>query len=156
MALEEQMKAPPEQKQESLTDDEENDLKIATLFAEKLIDEGGIDVVDQAIKESSDPGQVIGQFLMQLASQLGENLPEEMKLSPRIFFAEGGWVEQVSDYLQETYKIDRKIMDRAEIYIATSADKMKQGAAQQTVEGQPPAGGPVPAVPEQAPQGGMV
>lgn len=149
MALEEQMKAPQEQQQERLSDDEENDLKIAVLFAEKLIDEGGIDVIDQAVKESSDPGQVIGQFMMQMASQLGEKLPEDMKLSPRIFFAKGGWVEQVSDYLQETYKIDRKIMDRAEIFIASTADKMKQGADQQAVQGQPPSGGPAPAVPQQ-------
>lgn len=150
MALEEQMKqkeAP--QKEERLTDDEENDLKIAVLFAEKLIDEGGIDVIDQAVKESSDPSQVIGQFMMQMASQMQEQLPEDMKLSPRIFFAVGGWVEQVSDYLQDEYKIPRKVMDRAEIFIATAAQKMSQGAQQQAANGQPPAGGPTPAVPQQ-------
>lgn len=155
MALEEQMKqegAP--QQGERLTDEEEVDLKIAVLFAKKLIDEGGIDVIDQAVQESNDPGQVIGQFMMQLASQLQENMPEDMKLSPRVFFAQGGWVEQVSDYLQDEYKIDRKVMDRSEIYIATAAEKMAQGQAQQAAQGQPPASGPVPATP-QGPQGGM-
>lgn len=150
MALEDTMKnQQPVQDSNKLSSEEEDDLKIAVLFAEKLIDEGGIDVIDQAVKESSDPGQVVGQFMMQMASQLGEKLPEDMKLSPRIFFAEGGWVEQVSDYLQETYKIDKKIMDRAEIFIASTAANMKQGADQQAVQGQPPASGPAPAVPQQ-------
>lgn len=143
-----------EGKDKKLTKEEETDLKIAVLLAQHVIDQGGIHVIDQAVKESSDPGQVIGQFLMQLVSQTSEQLPKEVSLSPRIYFAHGGWVEQISDYLQDTYKIPRKIMDRAEVYIATAAQKMSQGAAQQAAQGQPPAteapAGGAPPMPQQA------
>ena len=156
MALEDNMKqnAVPQQ-DGSLSEEEETDLKIAVLIAERLIDGGGIKVIDNAIETSSDPGQVIGQFLMQMVSQMNEQLPKEAQLSKRIYFAHGGWVEQISDYLQEKYNIDKKIMDRAEIYIATAAQKMSQGQQQQAVQGQPPQS-TVPNDPQAAAQqGGM-
>ena len=96
MALED--KVVEQEDNSQLTDQEEDQLEIVVLLAENLIDEGGIEALDMA-KGSKDPGQVIGQFLMQLGSQLGEQLPFE--ISPRIMLARGGWLEQVSDYLQD-------------------------------------------------------
>ena len=166
MALEDNMKqqvqqpvpqqatAPEQQPSNKLSEEEETDLKIAVLLAERLIDEGGIKVIDDAVKTSNDPGQVIGQFLMQMVSQMSEQLPKEIQLSKRIYFAHGGWVEQISDYLQEQYGIDKKIMDRAEIYIATAAQKMAQGQKQQAAQGQPPQAG-VPGGQAMPQQGGM-
>lgn len=154
--LQEQEQAAPDDEQviaegAELTKEEETDLKIAVAMAEDLIDEGGKDVLETA-KESTDPGQVIGQFLFQMVSQMSEQLPFEM--SPRIYFAEGGWIEQVSDYIQEQYGIDKETMDRAEIYIGTAAQEMAQGGK----GGDPNA----PAQPQQAgppapvmPAGGM-
>lgn len=141
----EQQQAPEE---ERLTDEEETDLNIMVNLAKELIDDGGIDVIERAVEQSNDPGQVIGQFLMQMVSQLGEQLPEEVNISPRIFFSYGGWVEQVSDYLQEQYDIPTEAMDRAEMYIGTAAQQMQQGQAakaQPAAEQAPamPAGGPV-------------
>lgn len=159
MALEDKMKEKEDDTPKgNLTDDEELDLKIAVLLAESAIDDGGIDVIQDAIKNSSDPGQVIGQFLMQLGTQLVESMPEGMEISKKVFLAQGGWVEQVSDFLQEEYKIKRDVMDRAEIYVASSAQQMAQGAQQSgesAVPGQqqPPMPGPAPAAP--SPQGGM-
>lgn len=147
MALEDQLNKEDEQERddgpESLTDDEELDLEIMVNLAKIMIDEGGYEVIQQADK-SSDPGQVIGQFLVQLGSQIAEGLPEEAKPSPRIMLAEGGWVEQVSDYLQEEYDVPRDVMDRAEMYIGGAAQSIAQG--QQAQQGQPPAppqGGPM-------------
>lgn len=158
MALEDKIKEKDEAPKGNLTDEEEQDLKIAVLLGEKMIDEGGIDVINQAIQESSDPSQVIGQFLMQLGSQMHESMPEDMQLSKKVFLCEGGWVEQISDFLQEEHGIKKSVMDRAEIYIASSAQQMAQGA-QQTGESavpgqqQPPMPGPAPAAP--SPQEGM-
>jgi hypothetical protein len=147
MALEEKMSAPAQSDVE-LDDEEEKDLSIAVLFAKKLIDEAGHEIIQQAVDGSNDPGQVIGQFLMQMVSQLNEQLPEDLQLSKRIYFAEGGWIEQVSDYIQEEYDVSKKIMDRAEMYIGGAAQKMAQGGAQQATAGAPPAGpGPQPAAP---------
>lgn len=143
MALEKEMAQEVEQDEGDLTDDEEDDLRIAVTLAENLIDDGGYEVIEQALG-SSDPGQVIGQFLMQMVSQMAENLPEGVDLSPRIFFAYGGWVEQVSDYLQDEYDVPTDVMDRAEMFIATAAQQMAQGQQQQQ---QAPPGAPA----EQAP-----
>ena len=160
MALEKEVmkEQAPEQEapvdETSLSDEEEQDLTIAVRLAEDLIDDGGIEVINQAMN-SSDPAQVIGQFLMQLVAQMNGNLPKGIELSPRIYFAEGGWVEQVSDFLQDEYDIPRDVMDRAEIFIATAAQQMAQGQASGQ---QPPAGAP-PAdagavMPQQAPMPG--
>lgn len=154
MALESTIREQQEQSQH-LTKDEEDDLKIAVNMAKNLIDDGGIEVVDQAVNTSKDPGQVIGQFLMQMVSQMSEKLPEEAKLSPRIYFAEGGWIEQISDYLQEEYGVSKEVMDRAEMYVGTTAQQMaqqQQGGGQQ----QAPAPQPQEVAPAMPQQGGMV
>lgn len=143
MALDTEMQE-PQTDENDLSDEEEDDLRIALSVCESLIDEGGYQVIEQALK-SKDPGTVIGQFLMQMVSQMAESLPEGIELSPRIFFAHGGLVEQLSDYLQDEYDVPKKDMDRAEIYIGTAAQSMAQG--QQSQQGQPQ-----PAAPEQQAQ----
>ena len=143
MALEQQIvdgpqtAAPPQgeaqvaQGGESLSEEEEKDLDIAVMLAENFIDEGGFDVINTALQESKSPGEVIGQFLMQLVSQMSEQMPREFQLSPRIYLSRGGWVEQISDYLQEEYDVPQDVMDKAEIFIAAQADSMSKGAQQQ-------------------------
>lgn len=132
------------EQEDTLEDEEESDLEIMVNMAENMIDEGGSQVIEQAMA-SNDPGSIIGQFLMQLGSQLGEQLPFD--ISPRIMLARGGWLEQISDYLQEEYDVPKKIMDRAEIFVASSAQGMSQGQQQQ----QAPAEQAQPVMP----QGGM-
>lgn len=152
MALDDKLKQPMEEEdtRERLTDDEEDDLRIMVNLAKNLIDEGGYEVIESA-ENSSDPGQVIGQFLMQMGSQIAEELPEEAKPSPRIFLGPGGWVEQVSDYLQEEYEVPTEVMDRAEMYIGAGAQAIAQGQQQ-------PGGpaGAAPAAPAMPQPGGMV
>ena len=147
MALDEQMVQ--QQKQSLLSDEEERDLQISVMLAENLIDEGGWKVIQQA-EQSSDPAVVVGQFLLQLGAQLGESLPFE--ISPRIMLAKGGWLEQVSDYLQEEYGVPKQVMDRAEIFIASSAQAM----AQQQQQGVPQQAQPAAPAAPVMPQEGMV
>lgn len=115
---------------------EQDDLAIMLTLSKNLIDDGGYEVIEQA-QNSKDPGVVIAQFLMQLSEQLAEQLPFEP--SARILLAEDGWVEQISDFLQDDYNVPKKVMDRAEIYMATAAQQMGQAGQQ----------------PQQAPQQGM-
>lgn len=141
MALEEQVNPQTQTELTQLSEDDEKDLEMAVLLGKRLVDDGGAEVLNAAAT-SSDPGQVIGQFLMQLGSQMNENLPADAKLSPAIFLCEGGWLEQMSDFLQEEYDVSREDADRAEIYVATSAQQMaqsQQAGAQQA----PAAGAPV-------------
>lgn len=160
MALDEKMEKKEAPKEGGrLTDDEESDLEIAVMLAEELIDEGGHQILETA-KESNDPGQVIGQFLMQMVSQMNEQLPPGVDLSKKIYFAKNGWIEQVSDYIQAEYGIDKKTMDRAEIFIGTAARRMAQGAQGQEAgiapQGAPAAPGAqaAPAGPPAMPMGG--
>lgn len=153
MALEEKMAMPAQQasQEERLSDEEEQDLEIAVLLGKKLMSEGGAEEVLSAAKGSSDPSQVIGQFLVQLGSQLAEQLPEELKPSPRVFLASGGWLEQMSDFIQDEYDIGKDVMDRAEVYVASTGQQMADAQAQ---KGAAPPAGAAPAGPPM-PQGGM-
>lgn len=71
---------------------------------------------------------------MQLVAQMTENLPEEVDIDPAIYLAIGGWVEQISDYLQEEYDVPKEVMDRAEMYIGTASQQMLQGQQQQQAQ----------------------
>lgn len=128
-----------------LSKEDEADLGIMVTLTKNLIDDGGYEIIEQA-QNSKDPGVVIGQFLMQLLTQLEEQLPFEP--APIVIFAEDGWVEQVSDYIQEEYQVPKKIMDRVEIYIASSATQMAQAAQQEQAQ-------PQEAAPPAMPQGAV-
>lgn len=156
MALEDKLTQQPEADGNArlLTEEEEQDLQLAVLLGKRLIDEGGKEVITAA-NNSSDPGQVIGQFLVQLGSQLVEQLPKNVQLSPAIFLSKHGWLEQISDFLQEEYDVSKKVMDRAEIYVASTAQQMAQ-------QRQAPASAPPQPAPQEQPpsapvlpQGGM-
>lgn len=157
MALEEEMMEEEEvqgvEGERVMDEDEEMSLEIAVLLGKHLIEDGdGASIIESA-KKSSDPGQVIGQFLLQLGSQMAEQMPGDIELPPSIFLAKGGWLEQMSDFIEEEYDVSRKIMDRAEIYVATTGQQMAQAQAQKA---QAPQMQGMAAEPAPAPQGGMV
>jgi len=171
MALEqEMMQQAPEETNETTPDKEQGegaggssdklDLKIAVMLGERLLEDGGFDVIESAVKHSSDPGQVIGQFLMQMGQQMMESMPEDTKLSPAILLQPGGWVEQMSDYIQKQAHVKKEIMDKAEIYVASTAQQMAQAKRGQVDGVQAPVGtatgqAAAPAGPPAMPQGAM-
>lgn len=143
----------PLQEDGQLTKAEQQDLSIAVNLAKNLIDDGGFEVVKSAEK-SRDPGQVVGQFLLQLGDQLTEKLSGKVDISPKIMLIEDGWVEQVSDYLQEEYGIPKDVMDRAEIYVGGMAQKMAESQQSGQLQGQAPQ--QPEAAPPTMPQQGMM
>lgn len=145
MAIEQELEREEEDTREDLSDDEEQDLEIALLLGERLLESGGYDVIEQSL-QSKDPSQVIGQFFIQLIQQLMEQMPKDAQLSPRIFLADGGFVEQLMDLIIDETGLDRKIADRAEIYIGSTIQQMAQSNAQK--EQQAPTGeAPMPTAP---------
>ena len=67
--------------------------------------------------------------------------------------------KQISDYLQEQYEVPKKVMDAAEIYVASTAQQMAQNKQQQSPDGQTIDGIPAPPIPgpgspAPVPQGG--
>lgn len=77
------------------------DLEIAVLMAEDMLANGGMQVIKDAINQSQDPALVVGQFLGQLIGQLGEQLQQQFPdFDMRVFLAQGGWLEQILDYIE--------------------------------------------------------
>ena len=134
---------------ESLNEEEEIDLQTAVLLAERLFEEGGYDVIEQAIETSSDPAQVIGQFLIQMIKQMDESAPNDSKFSKRIYLAKGGWIEQVMDLIIDEFQLDYAVADKAEVYIAETIQQMAKGG--NTAAPAPQPGEAPPALPQGAP-----
>lgn len=78
------------------------DVELAVRLTIQMLNEGGgLQVIRQAINESQDPAQVIGQLLANIAGKLAEKLRDEYQIDPRIFLAKGGWLEKVLDYIEQ-------------------------------------------------------
>lgn len=131
MAPEDEMEEDTEDTREGLTDQEEQDLHIAWLIAENMLEKGGIDVVLEAQNSSGNPAQVIGQFIAQLIMQIHEGLTDDLALSPRIYFSENGLVEMIGDYLEDE-GVDTEIVDDAEVTALSIMQSVAQGNSQRT------------------------
>jgi hypothetical protein len=127
---------PEGQASDYLSEEELDDLKIIVEMAKSMINEGGAEVIEKAVEQSKDPGQVIGQFIYQLIEEIGSNAPADMDLSPNVLLVPGGAVEQISDFLQEVYEVNKETMDRAEMYVG---DMAQQAAAASQQQPHPPA-----------------
>lgn len=138
------------EEQDTLTDQEEQDLHIAWLMAEQLLEDGGIDVVLQAVDSSGNPAQVVGQFIAQLIMQISEALEGEDQLSPKIYFSENGLVEIIGDYLEDE-GVPEDVVGNAEVVCLS----IMQSVAQGNQQGMAPT--PAPGMPPAMPQpGGMM
>lgn len=78
------------------------DVEIAfRMTVQMLSDGGGIKMISDAINQSNDPAQVIGQVLAQMMAKLAEQLQNELQIDPSIFLAQGGWLELTLDYIEK-------------------------------------------------------
>lgn len=122
------------------------DVEIAVRMTIKMLQEGGgMKVIVDAIEESQQPAQVIGQFLAQMIGQLAENLQREMDIDPKIFLAKGGWLDSILNYIEKELDMPPEFSD--EIYpevleTIKGAAQGNSGAPQQPPQGQPPQGQP--------------
>ena len=126
----EEMDDEEEDSREGLSDQEEQDLHIAWLLAENLLEQGGIEVVMQALDSSSNAAQVIGQFLAQLIMQIHESLTGDLALSPRIYFSENGLVEIIGDYLEDE-GVPSEVVDDAEVICLSIMQQVAQNNSNQ-------------------------
>lgn len=131
-----------------------DDVELLTRMAIKLMSDGGLDVIKTALQESQDPAQVVGQFMVQLISQLAENVGQQVDIDMRAFLAKGGVLENLLDYIEEQLGYPAEFSDQ--IYgevvemikaAATDPEPVSEGGPPPPApQGQPPQGGP--------PQGG--
>lgn len=126
-----------------MSDDDKETLSIMVDQAQQAIEQGGADVIQQAMSGSKNPAQVIAQFILQLGSQIADSMDSQgMPVNPQVMLNEGGFVEQVSDFLQSYYDIPKDVMDQAEKIVGAAAMSMHQAESA-------PQGQQAPAAPEQ-------
>lgn len=78
-----------------------DDVELAFRMAVDMMTEGGgLDILREAIDQSSDPAMVVGQFLAQMMGQMAERLRDEFDIDPKIFLAKNGWLDLILDYIE--------------------------------------------------------
>lgn len=89
------------------------DVEIAFRMAVQLLQQGGgLDVIRNAMNESNDPAQVVGQFLAQIMGQLAEQLQGQINLDPRVFLAKNGWLDLMLDYIEDQLGLPSEFSDQ--------------------------------------------
>lgn len=89
------------------------DVELAVRMTIKALkDGGGLDVIRNAVNQSQDPAQVIGQMLAQIAGKLGEKLQQQYGVDPRIFLAKDGWLEQILDWIEKQLGYPKEFSDQ--------------------------------------------
>lgn len=91
----------------------DQDIELAVRMGIKLMSQGnGLQMIRQAVNQSKDPAQVIGQFLAQIMAQLGEGLQKEYNIDPKIFLAKGGWLEHMLDWIEKQLGLPKNFSDQ--------------------------------------------
>jgi hypothetical protein len=96
----------------------DDDIEILVRAGIKLLSQGGIKVIADALNSSKDPAQVIGQFMAQLIIKMGEDMVERLRIDPRAFLAKGGFLEELLDYIEEQLGLAPEFSDQ--IYSETA------------------------------------
>lgn len=125
----------------------DEDVEILVRAGIKLLSQGGIQVIAEAINTSSDPAQVIGQFMAQLIMKMGEEMVEQLRIDPRAFLAKGGFLEELLNYIEEQLGLDPSFSDK--VYSETA--EVVKAALMQPEQQAPQALDAAP-----APSGGMM
>ena len=114
----------------------QDDLEIAFRMGVQLLNEGGLNMLNKAINESTDPAVVIGQFLAQLMGQMAESLRDEVDLDPSVFLAKGGWLDMMLDYIETKLGYPEEFSDQiySEVLEIVKAGAMGSGAPNNVME----------------------
>lgn len=90
----------------------DTDIELLVRSGIKLLGQGGLDVIKQALDTSQDPAQVVGQFMAQLIMKMGEEIVGQLQLDPRAFLAKGGFLEEMLDYLEQKLMLPPEFSDQ--------------------------------------------
>lgn len=131
-----------------------SDAELVSMMGMAMLNQGGLKVIEDALKSSQEPGQVVGNFLAQMVGQLAEFTQANMGIDPGVFVAENGFLDQILDYIERKLKLPREFSDQ--VY-GEAMEVMKAAAmGEQNADAQGPQAGPAPAgpAPQGPPQGG--
>lgn len=105
------------------------DVEIAVRMGIKVLTEGnGLQVIQDALNQSKDPAQVIGQFLTQMMAKMAEQLRAKIGLDPSVFLAKRGFLETILDYIEQKLGYPKDFSDKIydEVLNAIKAAAMQQ------------------------------
>ena len=124
-----------EQEKSAVTGDVKNILNLIN----KLLDQGGWDVVKQAVN-SQDPAQPLGAFIAQLIMQITEQMAQSgQDMDLRAWLMPGGIVEVLLDMFESEFDLPPEFSD--EIFknvVKNIQAAMQDPQQQQPQQGQPP------------------
>jgi hypothetical protein len=134
------------------------DAKLVSMMGLAMLDKGGMKTIEQALASSQDPGQVVAQFVAQMAGRLAEYTATEMGINPGVYAQPHGFVDQVLGHIERKLGLPKEFSDS--VYGETM-EVMKAAAMspEQAQQGQQPqqqaAPAPGPAAPTGLDQGVM-
>jgi hypothetical protein len=126
------------------------DAKLVSMMGMAMLDKGGLQAIEQALNTSEDPGQVVGQFVAQMAGRLAEYTASEMGINPAVYAQPNGFVDQILNHIERKLKLPKEFSDSVygEVMEVMKAEaQAPQGAEQGPPQGQPPAGPPAAPAP---------
>lgn len=143
--------AVPKEKSKGAGKDVHPDAKLVSMMGMAMLDKGGLQTIEQALNTSQDPGQVVAQFVAQMAGRLAEYTAKDMGINPGVYAQPNGFVEQIVGYIEKKLKLPQEFSDQVigetmEVMKAAAQAPAPQGAPGQPQPGPqgPPTAGPPP------------
>ena len=152
LPLEQQNEPQESQGQDQQEKVRKEDVEIITRLGIKLLANGGLDQIKDALEKSDDPAQVIGTFIAQLMAKILEQVSSQIDIDPRAFLANGGFLDAILDYIETKLKYPPEFSDQ--IYQQV-VEVIKAAASSGQGQQQQPQQQPQQGMPAQPPQGGM-
>lgn len=107
----------------------QEDAELAVRMAIKMLNNGGLEQLSNAINQSQDPAQAVGAFLTQLMGSLAEKLRDEANVDPGVFLAKGGFLDAILNYIEDKLGYPEDFSDQ----IYSQVLEMVKAAAHQPV-----------------------
>lgn len=123
-----------------------DDSQLVSMMGMAMLDNGGLQTIQQALQSSQDPGQVVGQFLAQLIGQMAEFTAATLQIDPAVYTEPNGFLDQILDYIERKLQLppefsDQVYGDTLEVIKAAAANPQQTQAPQGSPR-QAPAQGP--------------
>jgi hypothetical protein len=120
-----------------------SDKELVSMMGMAMLDNGGLDTIKAALQSSQDPGQVVGQFVAQMAGQLAQMTQEQMGIDPSVYGEPDGFLDQILNYIEMELQLPPEFSDQ--VYGETLEVMKAAAAGGGEAEQQPGAPAPAPA-----------
>jgi hypothetical protein len=123
--------------------DSSADKDLVSMMGMAMLDNGGLQTIQQSLQSTQDPPQVIGAFVTQLVGQMAEMTEQQMGIDPAVYGEPDGFLDQVTSYIGTQLNLPNEMVDAAygeALEMMKAASQGGEGAPQE----QPPQAAPAP------------